>query len=53
MDVADVNILLLFILSANYCYNAVGGVREWTGVYAFYQTAEQMFWQKGKLLFFN
>ncbi|KAJ7365909.1 hypothetical protein OS493_002639 [Desmophyllum pertusum] len=47
MDVADVNILLLFILSANYCYNAVGGVREWTGVYAFLsKPLNKCFWQK-------
>ena len=35
---------------ASYCHNAIGGVREWTGVYVFYQIAEQESWQKGQLL---
>ena len=31
-------------LPASYCHNAIGGVREWTGVYVFYQVAEQESW---------
>ena len=27
---------------ANYCYHAVGCVPEWTGIYTFYQTVEQV-----------
>lgn len=47
--VVNINFVLIY-LPANYCYNATGGVREWTGVYVFYQTAEQVSWQKGQLL---
>ena len=41
---------MLIYLPARYCHNAIGGVREWTGVYVFYQIAEQVSWQKGQLL---
>lgn len=35
-------------LPANYSYNASGGVREWTGIYILYQTAEQVSRAKGQ-----
>ena len=49
----NITVLLTFVLidlPASYCHNAIGGVREWTGVYVFYQIVEQESWKKGQLL---
>ena len=43
MHVNQLTFVLIY-LPASYCHNAIGGVREWTGVYVFYQVAEQESW---------